>query len=47
VQKHGGAIAVHSTPGAGSSFRVWVPVGGPQSLAPSASPPSWAGEAMP
>lgn len=47
VQKHGGAIAVHSLPGVGSSFRVWVPVGGPQSLPPGAAHPAWPGEAGP
>lgn len=45
VQKHGGAIAARSTPGVGSSFRVWVPVGGPPSLTPGAAAPAWAGEA--
>jgi PAS domain S-box-containing protein len=44
VQKHGGVIAVHSTPAAGSSFRVWVPVGGPQSLPAGGAPPSWSDE---
>lgn len=29
VQKHGGVIRVHSVPGQGSAFRVWVPVAGP------------------
>lgn len=44
VQKHGGAIAVHSAPGVGSAFRVWVPVRGPQSLQAGAAPPAWSGE---
>ena len=38
VQKHGGAIRVRSAPGQGSSFRVWVPIRGPQ---PHLSPPEW------
>ena len=43
VQRHGGSIAVRSAIGAGSSFRVWVPVAGP---APEGSPalpgpPEW------
>lgn len=41
VQKHGGAIQVRSTPGAGSSFRVWVPVGGPDSVPAGMAPPVW------
>lgn len=41
VQKHGGCIQVHSVPRQGSAFRVWVPVGGPNSLAAGALPPSW------
>ena len=47
VQKHGGVIALRSTPGVGSSFRVWVPEGGPQVLAPGAQPPAWAAAATP
>lgn len=47
VQRHNGAIAVHSTPGAGSSFRVWVPVEGPQSVPPGATPPTWSDETGP
>ena len=42
VQKHGGSIEVRSRPGEGSSFRVWVPVGGPGSVAGGAAPPAWA-----
>jgi signal transduction histidine kinase len=46
VQKHGGSIAVQSTPGRGSSFRVWVPILGPQSLpATGGVPPIWPEEA--
>jgi two-component system, NtrC family, sensor kinase len=42
VQKHGGAIQVHSTPGVGSQFRVWVPVAGPGAPgSAAASPPEW------
>jgi two-component system, NtrC family, sensor kinase len=41
VQRHGGAIQVRSTPGQGSAFRVWVPVGGPESLPPGAQAPAW------
>ena len=41
VQKHGGAIQVRSTVGKGSAIRVWLPVGGPQSLAADARPPVW------
>jgi signal transduction histidine kinase len=40
VQRHGGAIQVRSTPGAGSAFRVWVPVRGPAGAGPS-RPPAW------
>jgi signal transduction histidine kinase len=42
LQRHGGSILVRSTPGAGSSFRVWVPTAGP--AAPGcalSSPPPW------
>lgn len=38
VQKHGGAIEARSAPGEGSSFRVWVPIRGPQA---HLSPPAW------
>jgi signal transduction histidine kinase len=44
VQRHGGAIQVRSTPGAGSAFRVWVPVQGPTGAGPAAAPaqpPTW------
>ncbi|WP_393937967.1 sensor histidine kinase [Piscinibacter sakaiensis] len=41
VKKHGGAIQVRSAPGAGSSFRVWVPVGGPGAVAGQAVPAAW------
>ena len=41
VQRHGGSIQVRSTLGQGSSFRVWVPIGGPESLAPGTPPPAW------
>ena len=38
VQKHGGAIRVRSRIGEGSSFRVWVPIQGPNA---SLTPPDW------
>lgn len=43
VQRHGGSIEVRSTPGKGSSFRVWVPVDGPpQEGQPALAPhPAW------
>ncbi|MBN8486151.1 MAG: PAS domain S-box protein [Burkholderiales bacterium] len=41
VQRHAGAIQVRSTPGVGSSFRMWVPVDGPESLPPGSQPPCW------
>jgi two-component system, NtrC family, sensor kinase len=43
VQKHGGNIQVHSAPGQGSAFRVWVPVGGPTSLVAGELAPDWDG----
>ena len=47
IKRHGGQIQVRSTPGLGSAFRVWVPVGGPQAPgtgSTSAEPPAWPGE---
>lgn len=41
VQKHGGAIQVHSTVGAGTAMRVWLPIAGPRALAKDAQPPQW------
>lgn len=41
VQKHGGQIQVRSVVDEGSSFRVWVPVGGPDALAEGEQPPAW------
>jgi two-component system, NtrC family, sensor kinase len=41
VQKHGGVIQVHSVVGEGTAMRVWLPVGGPQSLGKDAKPPQW------
>ena len=41
VQKHGGAIQVHSVEGQGTAMRVWLPVAGPRSLAKDAKPPVW------
>ncbi len=42
AQKHNGVIQVHSAPGQGSSFRVWIPIDGPQSSEPGAAAPTWA-----
>jgi PAS domain S-box-containing protein len=39
VQKHGGVIQVHSVPGQGSAFRVWVPVAGPGPDGTAGTPP--------
>jgi len=42
MQRHGGLIQVRSRLGVGSQFRMWVPVGGPESAAAKAGgPPPW------
>ncbi|OYV01799.1 MAG: PAS domain-containing sensor histidine kinase [Burkholderiales bacterium PBB5] len=42
MQRHGGLIQVRSKLGVGSQFRMWVPVGGPESAAAKAGgPPPW------
>jgi len=43
VQRHDGLIQVRSTPGQGSSFRVWVPIEGPESAGGQAGKqvPAW------
>lgn len=44
IKRHGGRIQLRSTPGLGSRFRVWVPVGGPQVVGSAdtpAEPPAW------
>ena len=38
VKRHGGEIQIRSAPGLGSSFRLWVPVGGPIAHSPGQSP---------
>ncbi len=57
IKRHGGAIQLRSTPGVGSSFRLWVPISGPDTgplagpgsptgTAP-AQPPDWPPAAQP
>lgn len=41
IQKHGGAIQVHSVVGKGSAIRVWLPVAGLFALPKDAKPPPW------
>lgn len=41
VQKHGGAIHSRSLPGVGSSFRLWVPIAGPDRAPPEGPPVHW------
>jgi two-component system, NtrC family, sensor kinase len=39
VQRHGGAIRIRSAPGAGSAFKVWVPIAGPAADGNNPAPP--------
>jgi PAS domain S-box-containing protein len=41
VRKHGGAIQLRSAVGVGSSFRVWVPIGGPGTVPETSVPTGW------